>query len=339
MGEIILRAEYIINETMNKQLETWQAQLIHAIDDIPTLAKILDLKNFSAKPHPDFPLKVPMSYIRRMKPGDPHDPLLLQILPQAQEFQKNPGFERDPLQERHYNPLPGLIHKYHGRVLLTLTGVCSVNCRYCFRRHFPYEENNPGKQGWEKVLRYLNDNPTIEEVILSGGDPLMLPDRSLAQFVHQLEMIPHVMRLRIHSRLPIVLPERLTPALINVLTDNRFECVLVTHCNHSQELDDSVAHALAPLQGHMTLLNQAVLLKDINDKAETLIELSKRLFSFKILPYYLHVLDKIDGAAHFDVPTSQAIELWRILLKHLPGYLVPKLVQERVGEQSKAWLQ
>lgn len=304
---------------MNKQLDAWQVQLIEAIDNIAELKNILQLDDLNiAQAHSDFPLKVPMSYIRRMQPKNPQDPLLLQILPQVQESQVIQGYEKDPLHETQYNPLPGLIHKYHGRVLLTLTGVCSVNCRYCFRRYFSYAENNPGKAGWEKVFNYLAQNPSIEEVILSGGDPLMLPDRMLHSFIEQLESIQHIKRLRIHSRLPVVLPERLTPNLIQVLTHHRLEKILVTHSNHPQELDESVADALKPLRGIVTLLNQTVLLKNINNQVEILINLSKKLFSIGILPYYLHVLDKVAGAAHFDIPLSEAKNLWNILLENLP---------------------
>ena len=324
---------------MNKQPAAWQTQLMNGIDDIPTLLQLLGLDNLpNGLTDSEFPLKVPLSYIRRMKLKDPQDPLLLQILPQTQELQKVAGFERDPLHEEQYNPLPGLIHKYQGRVLLTLTGVCSVNCRYCFRRHFPYQENNPGKLGWDKVLGYLRDDISVEEVILSGGDPLMLPDRYLQNFIQQLEAIPHLKRLRIHSRLPIVLPERMTPDLLQALSNNRFERVLVLHCNHPQEIDASVKLALQPFRGIFTLLNQAVLLQGINDNSDVLIDLSKTLFEIGVLPYYLHMLDKVEGAAHFDVPVSRAKQLWEILLVKLPGYLVPRLVSDKPGQASKTWI-
>jgi len=247
-----------------------------------------------------------------------------------------PGYGNDPLEEADANKVPGLIHKYHGRVLLILTGHCGVHCRYCFRRHFPYADNQPSRQDWSQAFDYIRNDVSISEVILSGGDPLAVPDRHLQWMIDEIARIAHVQRLRIHSRLPVVIPSRVTSELVVMLAQTRLATSLVIHANHAQELDDHVMHALAPLrQAGVTLLNQAVLLAGINDDAEVLIALSERLFAIGVLPYYVHLLDRVAGAAHFDAGADLIPSLRDALLARLPGYLVPQFVREVPQAASK----
>jgi len=318
----------------------WQSLLADAVTDPHELCQLLQLDpkhiidtHFATR---EFRLRVPRGFVARMQAGNPKDPLLLQVLPQAQEMISTPGYDRDPLQESKVNPVPGLLHKYHGRVLLTLTGACAINCRYCFRRHFPYDDNTPGSTGWQKAVDYIAQDPSIVEVILSGGDPLLMKDAQLQLLLTQLEKISHLKLLRIHTRLPIVLPERMTDELLSLLTRLRLQPVVVVHCNHPQEIDNTVAQALQSLRhAHITVLNQTVLLKNINDNADVLINLSHRLFEQGVLPYYLHLLDPVQGAAHFEVNHQTAQALWSECHAKLPGYLVPRLVQEVAGEKGK----
>ena len=283
-----------------------------------------------------FPLLVPRPFVERMRKGDPFDPLLLQVLPLAAEEQLQPGFSVDPLAEQSTNVQAGVIHKYHGRVLLLAASGCAVNCRYCFRRHFPYNENRLGRGQWQPALNYIEQDSSITEVILSGGDPLILQDEHLAELVESIAAIAHVQRLRIHSRLPVVIAERLTDRLTAILTGTRLRSSLVLHVNHPRELTPLHAERLAKMrQAGVTLLNQTVLLKGVNDNAEVLIELSEQLFNHHVLPYYLHVLDKVQGAQHFDVSSAAAYALYRQMLAKLPGYLVPKLVREEAGQTQK----
>lgn len=324
----------------SKEISSWQQQLIDVVTEPRELLSLLDL-DLSLLPATEratqlFPLRVPRSFIARMQKGNIHDPLLQQVLPIAAEFDEVEGFVADPLSEQAANPIPGLLHKYHGRVLLTLTGACGVNCRYCFRRHFPYEENNPGSRGWEKALTYVANDTSITEVILSGGDPLVVPDIYLAKLGEKIAAIPHVKTLRIHSRMPIVIPERITDELLEGWLVTQLRPVLVVHSNHPNEIDEGVAAALqrARAAGIM-ILNQAVLLKGINDSVETLVQLSEALFDVGVLPYYLNLLDKTRGVAHFDVEEGRAKELYQGIIRRLPGYLVPKLVREVPGAFSK----
>ena len=283
-----------------------------------------------------FPLRVPAGFVARMQKANPSDPLLQQVLPLAAEEIEAPGFSADPLQEQSAKPLAGLLHKYSGRVLLTLTGACAVNCRYCFRRHFPYSENIPAGEAWQSILHYIGADSSLVEVILSGGDPLLANDHYLKKCIADLDAIPHLKILRIHSRLPIVLPERITTDLLDILSATRLQTVMVTHSNHANELDASVHAAMHRLrQRNIPLLNQSVLLKGVNDTLEALSDLSYRLFEFGILPYYVHVLDKVQGAAHFAVDEHQAKQLCIALREKLPGYLVPRLVYEQAGAKSK----
>lgn len=319
---------------------TWQQALSNAISDPQELLEILDLDlgllPLAKQAVKLFPLKVPRDFIHKIKKGDLADPLLRQILPLDQELLDVAGYVADPLQEKNSNPLPGLLHKYQGRVLLTVTGACGINCRFCFRREFPYENNNPGSTGWEAVLAYIAADSSIEEVIFSGGDPLVANDHQLAKLSQKLAAISHVKTLRIHTRMPIVLPQRITEEFIAWFTGIRLKPVLVLHCNHPQELDSELGAALQKLQtAGVMLLNQAVLLKEINDDANTLIRLNKKLFAMGVLPYYLHLLDPVRGTAHFAVSEIKALEIMEQLTGQLPGYLVPKLVREKAGALAK----
>lgn len=322
---------------------TWQDALSQLVTDPEELLALLALPRELLQPAERaalaFPLKVPRGYLARIEKGNPNDPLLRQILPLGVELDVAPEYSADPLREVDVNPVPGLLHKYHGRVLVTLTSACAVHCRYCFRRHFPYAENNPGTQGWAKIAEYIRQDETITEVILSGGDPLSVNDRLLQAFSAQLMTIPHLKRLRIHTRLPVVLPERVTPELLSWFKALPFQTIMVIHANHPREISDEVKEALRQIRGAgVTLLNQTVLLRDINDRVETLIALSEALFASGVMPYYLHVLDKVQGAQHFDMPLANALTLHAELAASLPGYLVPRLVQEEPGKPAKTTL-
>ena len=320
---------------------TWQQALSGAITDISELCDVLSIpraqSDLLAQSQKSFAFRVPREFVARMEKGNPQDPLLLQVLPQAIEMQKIPGFSGDPLLENKKNPVPGLLHKYPNRVLLTLTGSCAINCRYCFRRHFPYADNMPGQAHWDRALNYISQHKNIDEVILSGGDPLVLKDHLIAEFVVQLEKISHIERLRIHTRLPIVIPQRVTDEWLTWMKQSRFQIAVVVHCNHANEIDESVLLALKKLRTTTTVLNQSVLLKNVNDNATVLVNLSKRLFQAGVLPYYLHLLDKVDGAAHFDVSSEKANTLMAELKKQLPGFLVPKLAREVSGMLHKVF--
>ncbi|MCX7120343.1 MAG: EF-P beta-lysylation protein EpmB [Gammaproteobacteria bacterium] len=318
---------------------TWQNALSNAITRTQDLCVLLNLAVNQldlTEAERSFSLRVPREFVARMEKGNPNDPLLLQVLPQFIEMQKFSGFSSDPVGDLAKNPVPGLLHKYHGRVLLTLTGGCAINCRYCFRRHFPYAENSPGRENYASALNYIRDNNSIEEVIFSGGDPLLLKDNLIAELVTQLETIPHLKRLRIHTRLPIVIPQRVTDEWIQWMRKSRFQKIIVLHCNHPNEIDEAVFAAIKKLRDEdITLLNQSVLLRNINDNAETLINLSKKLFEAGVLPYYLHLLDKVDGSAHFDVSAEKAKQLMVDIKEKLPGFLVPKLAREIPGMMHK----
>lgn len=283
-----------------------------------------------------FPLRVPRGFVERMQKGDPDDPLLRQVLPIGLELSNSPGFSHDPLKELVSNPVPGLLHKYPGRVLVTPTSACAVHCRYCFRRHFPYADNNPGRSGWDKIIDYIQDDETITEVILSGGDPLSMNDTMLRDFTDMISSISHVNRLRIHSRVPVVLPERVTDEFLELLSDLALQVVMVVHVNHHQEINTEVEQMLQRIRAaDVTLLNQSVLLKGVNDDSKTLAVLSEVLFAAGVLPYYLHVLDKVQGAAHFDITLEHAQRIHQEMAQVLPGYLVPRLMREDAGELSK----
>lgn len=321
------------------QTPQWQSELADAVTDPVELLDLLDLDLGSspgvAAAAATFRLRVPRPFIARMRRGDPDDPLLRQVLPLGAELQTVAGFRPDPLAETALMD-GGVIRKYAGRALVVSTGACAVHCRYCFRRHFPYDDARAPADGWRSVLERFAADPSLDEAILSGGDPLTLSDRRLAQLVAGLDGIRHLERLRIHTRLPVVLPSRVDSALLQWLRATRLAVVVVIHANHAAEIDDDVAGALAALRGAgATLLNQSVLLAGVNDSADALAALSERLFAVGVLPYYLHLLDAVQGAAHFDVPEPRARALFAELQARLPGYLVPRLVRESPGEPSK----
>ncbi len=287
----------------------------------------------------EFALRIPRPWLDRIEKGNLNDPLLRQVLPLGEELKDVPGYVSDPLAEMESNPHNGLIHKYKGRVLIILTSACAINCRYCFRRHFPYEDNRLGPDQWQQVLTYLQNEQSITEVIFSGGDPLVSSDKRLQQMISDLEQIPHLQRLRIHTRLPVVLPQRVTRELCQILQNSRLQTVVVVHSNHTNEIDQDVTNAVTGLrQAGVTVLNQAVLLRGVNNSVQALKSLSETLFSSGILPYYLFTFDPVKGAAHFDVPDDEARQLMQALQSELPGYLVPKLAREIPGRSAKTLL-
>ncbi|MCZ3384726.1 MULTISPECIES: EF-P beta-lysylation protein EpmB [unclassified Kosakonia] len=320
--------------------EDWLIQLADVITDPDELLRLLKIdtdENLIAGGAAKrlFPLRVPRAFAARMQPGNPHDPLLRQVLTSQEEFIAAPGFSTDPLDEQS-SVVPGLLHKYRNRALLLVKGGCAVNCRYCFRRHFPYADNQGNKRNWQGALDYIAEHPELDEIIFSGGDPLMAKDHELDWLLAQLEAIPHIKRLRIHSRLPIVIPARITDTLSARFARSSLQILLVNHINHAQEIGDDFRHAMAQLrQANVTLLNQSVLLRGVNDNAQTLADLSNALFDAGVMPYYLHVLDKVQGAAHFMVSDDEARTIMRELLTLVSGYMVPKLAREIGGEPSK----
>lgn len=320
----------------------WQRELAGAVRDPQELLRLLDLDavawgNGAGKAARQFRLLAPHSYLARMRKGDWNDPLLRQVLPLDDELQVVEGFNADPVGDQDAVVADGVLHKYHGRVLLVTTGACAVHCRYCFRRHFPYSDSNPVKGEWEGALAYIRANEDVREVILSGGDPLTLSDERLATLFQQLRDIPHVARVRFHSRLPVVLPSRIDAGFLRVLEQVPQQKVMVIHSNHAQELAaGDVQAALAALhEAGVSLLNQAVLLRGVNDSVQAQVDLNESLFAQRVLPYYLHLLDRVAGAAHFEVPEPEAIRLMDEVRKRLPGFLVPKLVREVAGEKAK----
>ena len=323
------------------QEQNWQSQLSDLITDPLELLNLLELStdqllSGAILASEKFKLRVPRAFVGKMNAKDPLDPLLLQALPHHLELEEHPEFVTDPLGEEAANQLPGVLHKYKSRFLLTLTGACAVHCRYCFRRHFPYQENLPKNEDWLNIKNYIESNPDINEVILSGGDPLTLSNRKLALWLERLSSLKQVKILRIHSRVPIVIPNRIDEELISLLKNSRLRIILVVHSNHASELDDFTCSKLLQLsEHHITVLNQAVLLKGVNDSAQTLTDLSYRLFEARVMPYYLHVLDKVKGAQHFDLIPSEIDAIYQDVLASLPGYLVPKLVREIAGEKNK----
>ncbi|WP_392558509.1 EF-P beta-lysylation protein EpmB [Orbus mooreae] len=323
--------------------EAWIYDLANVVTDLKVLLSLLSIEFSEPSPailaaKKQFPLRVPRSFISRMEQGNPQDPLLRQILCDAQEMDIVDGYSSDPLAEQN-NSIPSLLHKYHNRALLITKTNCAINCRYCFRRHFPYSDNQGNKANLSQALDYIAKHDELNEIILSGGDPLMAKDHELNWLIEALEKIPHIERLRIHTRLAVVIPNRITDTLCQLLANSRLDVVLVTHINHPNEIDQSVVDAMQKLKQHqVTLLNQSVLLKTINDDAKTLAQLSNKLFKAGVLPYYLHVLDKVQGAAHFFVDDKIAQSLMRELASQVSGYLVPKLAREIGGEKNKRLL-
>ena len=332
---------FLFSMTYLYKAQNWQSQMSDLITSPEELLKQLelspeDLLSGAILASQQFKLRVPRAFVGKMKLGDALDPLLLQVLPHHLELEEHAGFVTDPLGEEQANQLPGVLHKYKTRFLLTLTGACAIHCRYCFRRHFPYQENLPKNEDWLNIKTYLESQLDINEVILSGGDPLTLSNRKLALWIERLESLKQIKILRIHSRVPIVIPERIDTELVSLLKNSRLRIILVIHSNHPAELDNLTCSKLAHLAKHNILvLNQAVLLKGVNDSAQTLVDLSYRLFEAQVLPYYLHVLDKVKGAHHFDLGAEKIDQIYKDVLASLPGYLVPKLVREVAGEKNK----
>ena len=318
----------------------WQEELSNLITEPDELLHLLELdagtSPYSLAALQQFPLKAPRPFVARIRKGDWNDPLLRQIWPSKAEESQRADFVADPLEEERFNPVPGLLHKYQSRVLLTAAPHCAIHCRYCFRRHFDYEANTPGRERWQAAFDYIRSDSSIEEVILSGGDPLALADRQFSWLMAQLEDIPQITTVRIHTRLPIMIPERVTAELLNCLSQSRLRVVLVVHCNHAQELDAEVTATFSALRTNgVTMLNQSVVLRDVNDNSAALADLSRSLFRHDVLPYYLHMPDRVAGTEHFYVTDRHAKELIRELHALLPGYLVPRLVRENPGERGK----
>jgi len=321
----------------------WRRLLASAVSDVDELLALLDLDESCLGEHADalrsahsFGLRVPRGFVGRMRRGDPDDPLLRQVLPVDREMIRVGGFTTDPVGELTHPPSDGVLHKYHGRALVMATGACAVHCRYCFRRHFPYSGHAARGGDLETTISRIAADPEITEVILSGGDPLTLPDVHLEVLARGLAAVPSVRRLRIHTRLPIVLPQRVDTDLAMWLGGLEVPVAVVVHANHANEIDSDVRRALAALNTTgVTLLNQAVLLAGVNDSADVLADLSESLFETGVLPYYLHLLDPVEGAAHFEVPEEKARFLHTELTNRLPGYLVPRLVREVEGAPAK----
>ena len=329
----------IITQITNKMHISWQKELANVVTDPKELLELLliDPKNYLQhfKARELFPVRVPRPFIESMQKGDINDPLLKQVMPLHSEFVITDGFTTDPLEE-HDTVAKGLLHKYKHRVLMIVKAGCAINCRYCFRRHFPYQDNSPSKADWQEALTYIAQHKEINEVIFSGGDPLMANDNHLTWLVAQIEKIVHVKRLRLHSRLPVVIPQRITPALVNMLKESRLKVTMVLHINHPNEINKALDDALEPLRGaRIPLFNQSVLLKGINDNAAILSALSEKLFDTGIQPYYLHMFDKVQGVAHFEVEEQAAIKIVNETMAILPGFLMPKLVREIAGETNK----
>ncbi len=323
----------------------WQTEVAGAFSDLNELLSWLELDQValqdsllsaSLKAAEDFPLRVPKYYAAQMEKGNPRDPLLLQVLPRAVELEPAPGFIDDPVGDQDAERDHGLLRKYAGRALLITTGACAVHCRYCFRRNYPYQDSHISTTDPKLTIDYIKENTDINEVILSGGDPLSISDRKLAPLVKQLDLIPHVQRIRLHTRTPIVLPNRVDQPFMGWISTIKTPLVMVIHCNHPNELGTEVIQKLQSVRAcGIHILNQSVLLRGINDSAHTLIQLSEKLFSAGVLPYYLHMLDPVRGAAHFDVNEFNALEIMDQLQQNLSGYLVPKLVREIAGASSK----
>jgi len=321
---------------------TWQGELRAAVTSVGELLRLLDLPVTAAvdlQEQLQFPIRVPRSFIARMRPRDWNDPLLRQVLPLAAERTIVAGFGPDPLHEASARRAPGLLQKYAGRALLITTGSCAVHCRYCFRREFPYQEHLDGAARWASALAELAADPSVHEVILSGGDPLSLSTDRLRTLVNALAAMPQVRRLRIHTRLPIVLPARIDAELLEWLHGITLPLVIVLHANHANEIDADVRRACVKLKSaNAVLLNQSVLLRGINDTEDALAGLSEALFDAGVLPYYLHLLDRVSGTAHFEVDEVSACKLLGRIATRLPGYLVPRLVRELAGAAAKVAL-
>ncbi|WP_299686036.1 EF-P beta-lysylation protein EpmB [uncultured Vibrio sp.] len=333
---------HIITRKVESVEQNWLKQLSNAISNPTKLLEALEIdpapwqKGFTAREQ--FPLRVPLSFVERMEKGNPNDPLLRQVLPLSEELEVHPGYSADPLEEQD-NAIPGLLHKYKNRALMIVKGGCAVNCRYCFRRHFPYQDNKGSKSTWQTSLDYVAEHPEINEMILSGGDPLMAKDSELEWLIQAITSIPHIKTVRIHSRLPVVIPARITDELCQLFTTSRLNVVMVSHINHANEINLELKQAFQKLkQSGVTLLNQGVMLKGVNNSIPALKALSEKLFDAGVLPYYMHVLDKVQGAAHFSISDQEAKRHFQGLVCEVSGYLVPKLTREIGGRSSKTLL-
>lgn len=339
-SEIACATSPASRERVRSACEDWRTELKNAVRDPAQLLAALGLPQGWLEPArraaESFPLFAPRGYIRRMTPGKLDDPLLRQVLPLGEELDEVPGFAADAVGDQASLKSAGLLQKYQGRALLITTGACAVHCRYCFRRHYPYSTGPRALEDWEPALDLLRADKSIEEVLLSGGDPLTLVDDTLAELAQRLAEIPHLRRLRIHTRLPVIIPSRVNGELLGWLRGTRLTPLVVIHANHAQEIDEDVADSLARLvDAGVPLLNQTVLLRGVNDSAEALLALSKRLIDLRVMPYYLHQLDRVAGAAHFEVPVERGLELIAEMRRQLPGYAVPRYVQEMAGEPHK----
>lgn len=319
---------------------SWKIELSQSIKSVAELLDCLRLDSSlltgAQRAAMQFPLQVPRPYLGRIRHADPCDPLLTQVLPVQQELESPQGFQKDPLDEVSHNPHPGIIHKYRNRLLLIVSPACAINCRYCFRRHFPYEQQRQSRQQWVSALDYIRQHRELNEVIYSGGDPLAANDKFLGWLTAQIAEISHIKRLRVHSRLPIVIPSRVDDDLLRWMTASRLKPILVVHVNHANEIDHAVEAGLYRLQENgIRILNQSVLLKGVNDGAKTLIDLSERLYDCGVSPYYLHLLDPVQGASHFDVAQVQATQIYAEMQAALPGFLLPRLVREVPGKAAK----
>jgi EF-P beta-lysylation protein EpmB len=338
--DITQKEQQLIASDGQQTKNNWQQQLQQAITDPANLLAILALDTAylpaATAAAALFPLKVPMAFVDRMTKGDINDPLLKQVLPIGAECTITDGYSSDPVEEQ-AGSQPGIIHKYYGRLLLMVNGHCAINCRYCFRRHFPYDEHKLSREEWKNAIEHIKADTSISEIIYSGGDPLASGDKQLRWLTQEIAAIPHVKRLRIHSRLPVVIPDRITDECLKWMSQTRLSTVMVLHINHSQELmSATLKTAISRMRNTgITVLNQAVLLKGVNDTLDAQVELSDALFDAGVLPYYLHVLDKVQGSAHFDTADNAAKQLHHAMTARLPGYLVPKLVREVSNKPSK----
>jgi EF-P beta-lysylation protein EpmB len=320
----------------------WQQEMKDAVRDPRQLCWLLELSaEFEAaavRAAAQFPLFAPRPFLANVERGNPRDPLLRQILPLEAELSSEPGFSTDPVGDLASRKAPGLLHKYNGRALLITTGACAVHCRYCFRRHYPYSESQAPRSAaaWQPAIDAIAADASLREVILSGGDPLVLVDALLAELADRLAAIPHVARLRIHTRLPVMIPQRIDGPLLRWLRGTRLTPIMVIHANHPAELQGPAAAAIGRLvDAGVPVLNQSVLLRGVNDDADVLAALCERLVELRAMPYYLHQLDRVAGAAHFEVNTARGVELIAELRRRLPGYAVPRYVRETAGESSK----
>lgn len=314
----------------------WQAILRSSVRSVKELQHILGLEDRQLDwvENSEFPLQIPRPFIERMEQGNPLDPLLLQVAPSRQELNSSKGYTADPLQEIDFLLHGGVVKKYANRALVITTQACPVHCRYCFRRHFDYSSNQLADI--QTTLDVLASDATILEVILSGGDPLTLSTSKLATFVQQLENLSHVKILRIHTRFPVMIPQRITPALVEILMHTRLKVVVVVHINHPNEVDEGVRQAIQSLRNaQIDVFNQSVLLKGVNDSVPILSRLMYRVFEIGVVPYYLHLFDPVAGAHHYDTSETTALALWKKLQAQLPGYLVPRLVREEPYEPAK----